>query len=89
MPEHRIITGPFNTALEDSLARDVADAKAADPLAPVVVLVGSNMLGMYLARMLARRGASHAGIRFLTPKRRKPPRGRYSTDSTRTTTSAR
>jgi hypothetical protein len=66
MPEHCIITGSFSTVLEDALARDIADAKNADPLAPVVVLVGSNMLGTYLARMLARRGASHVGIRFLT-----------------------
>ncbi len=37
-----------------------------DPLAPPVVLVGSNLLGLYLRRFLVLRGLNHINIRFLT-----------------------
>ncbi len=35
-------------------------------MVPLVVLVGSNLLGLYLRRLLVQRGISHLNIRFLT-----------------------
>jgi len=53
--ERRVVVGPFRPVLEDALAGRIRAAKADDPGAPVLVLVGSNMLAMYLRRLLAER----------------------------------
>ena len=40
-------------------------ARAADPLAPVTVLVGQTLVKRYLPRMLAQRGIAHINVRFV------------------------
>ncbi len=57
--------GPFQPDLETALAEKVRAAKAEDGGAPVVVLVGSNMLGLYLCRLLAEQMPLW-NVRFLT-----------------------
>jgi ATP-dependent helicase/DNAse subunit B len=61
-----LIYGPFHPGLEAAFCREVAAARRADPLSALHVLVGSNILGAYLSRMLARSGVSHVNVRFLT-----------------------
>ena len=63
---HRLFIGPFQPELEEALFAWVSKKKEGDPLAPVAVLVGSNLLGVYLRRLLVRRGLSHINVRFLT-----------------------
>ncbi|MGA2263052.1 MAG: PD-(D/E)XK nuclease family protein, partial [Acidobacteriota bacterium] len=62
---HRIFTGTF-TALEARLIDLMADEQAGDPLAPVAVLVGSNILAAYLKSRIAGRGRAAANLRFYT-----------------------
>jgi len=50
-----LIVGPFHPTLEDALAERVRRAKADDPGAAALVLVGSNALGVYLRRLLGGR----------------------------------
>src|SRR5436309_1799592 len=52
--------------LEESLALEVRRARAVDPLRPIGLLVGSNLLGLYLRRLLARRLGAIAAVRTLT-----------------------
>lgn len=60
-----VVTGLFWPALERTLTEELLRRKKADPLAPVVVLVGSNLTGLYLSRRLGvLRG--HANLRFIT-----------------------
>jgi ATP-dependent helicase/nuclease subunit B len=49
---HRIYTGSFD-ALEKRLFASIEEQQAADPLAPVIVLVGSNLLALYLKGRIA------------------------------------
>lgn len=63
---HPLFIGPFQPELEEEFLNFIQRKKAADPLAPVVVLVGSNLLGLYLRRLLVLRGFDHLNIRFLT-----------------------
>lgn len=63
---HTIIFGPFQPHLEDSLVAAVTALRADDPLAPALLLVGSNHLGHGLTRLLARRLGGVAGLRTLT-----------------------
>lgn len=54
----------------EALARAVARAKAAGPLAPVTVVVGSNFVGLSLRRLLGSGqlgGRGLANVTFLTP----------------------
>ena len=60
-----LVQGQFR-ALRPRLLDEIASVKQSDPLAPVVVLVGSNMLGIELRRALAARSAGHVNVRFLT-----------------------
>lgn len=46
--------------------RAIASAQDGDPLAPVLVLAGSNTLATFLARDLALQGHPVAGVRFIT-----------------------
>ncbi|MEO5658161.1 MAG: PD-(D/E)XK nuclease family protein [Nitrospiria bacterium] len=48
-----VVTGPFHPALEDALVKTVALQRAADPLAPVLVLVPSDGIRRRLAWRLA------------------------------------
>lgn len=63
---HRLILGPFQPDLEEGFLQFVRSRKDRDPLQPLVVLVGSNLLGLYLRRLLVQRGNNHINIRFLT-----------------------
>src|SRR6059036_3338605 len=62
---HRIFTGPF-IALEERLIQDIAGLQSEDPLAPVAILVGSNVLATYLKYRIAERGRAAANLRFYT-----------------------
>jgi ATP-dependent helicase/nuclease subunit B len=61
-----LFLGPFQPELEKAFFEWVRSRKERDPWAPLVVLVGSNLLGLYLRRQLARRGLNHINLRFLT-----------------------
>ncbi len=63
---HRLILGPFQPDLEDELLTLVRAKKEGDPLRPVVALVGSNLLGLYLRRLFVLRGFDHFNLRLLT-----------------------
>jgi len=60
-----LLCGPFSE-LEARLFAAIDEEKRADPLAPVDVLVGSNLLAVHLRRGYAERRGAHANLRFLT-----------------------
>ena len=51
--KREVVMGAFQPVLEGALVGRIRAAKADDPGAPVVVLVGSNRLAVYLRRQLA------------------------------------
>jgi hypothetical protein len=61
---HNLITGGFQH-LEREFFRRMTSARAADPLAPAVVLVPNALLRKHLARSLADSGSPHANVHFL------------------------
>ena len=63
---HRLVLAPFPPDLEEGFLHIVKSRKGRDLMCPLVVLVGSNLLGLYLRRLLVQRGISHLNIRFLT-----------------------
>lgn len=64
-PRHTLFTGGF-AALEERFLEEVRSLKEGDPLRPVDVLVGSNLLGVYLRRRAAEALGGVANLRFLT-----------------------
>jgi RecB family exonuclease len=64
-PGHTLFTGEF-PALEARFLDEVRSLKGADPLRSVEVLVGSNLLGVYLRRRAAEALGGVANLRFLT-----------------------
>jgi RecB family exonuclease len=62
---HCILTGPFD-ALEPRLLELIAEQQVTDPLAPVAILVGSNILASYLKSRIAAQGRATANVRFYT-----------------------
>ncbi len=62
---HRIFTGPFE-ALETMLVAEIGRRQSRDRLAPVPILVGSNLLAAHLKRRVALEAGTAANIRFLT-----------------------
>ena len=62
---HRIYTGSF-AALENRLMREFEELQDSDPLSPVAVLVGSNLLATYLRRRFAEERGPAANIRYYT-----------------------
>ncbi len=62
---HHIFTGTF-ASLEFRLIHMVTERQAQDPLAPVRVVVGSNVLASHLKIRLADRGKACANVRFHT-----------------------
>ena len=62
----KLLTGEFNTALECALAREIAREQSPERGRPVIVLVGSNMLALYLRRRLAEIGPPLWNVRFFT-----------------------
>jgi ATP-dependent helicase/nuclease subunit B len=61
-----LFLGPFQPGLENAFLAWVRGKKEKDRFAPLVVLVGSNLLGLYLQRQLVRQGLNHINLRFLT-----------------------
>lgn len=64
-PGHTLYVGDF-AALEVRFLDEIRALKAFDPLRPVDVLVGSNLLGVYLRRRAAETFGGIANLRFLT-----------------------
>ncbi len=64
-PGHTLYVGGF-AALEARFLDEVLALKAGDPLRAVDVLVGSNLLGVYLRRRAAEKFGGVANLRFLT-----------------------
>lgn len=65
--EHRLFTGSFHPELESALAREVGEFKRRHgPLAPLTILVPTNLLKVYLPRRLAESFGGHANLRFQT-----------------------
>jgi ATP-dependent helicase/nuclease subunit B len=69
-PEHdsmttRVLTGTFEV-LEARFLEMIEEKQAGDSLAPVAVLVGSNILSAYLKSRMAARGHSVANVRYYT-----------------------
>lgn len=62
---HQLLTGEF-AALEARFVEEVRALKEGDPLRPVDVLVGSNLLGVYLRRRAAEALGGVANLRLLT-----------------------
>ncbi len=62
---HTLFTGGF-AALEERFLDEVRALKGGDPLRAVDVLVGSNLLGVYLRRRAAEALGGIANLRFLT-----------------------
>ncbi len=64
-PEHRLVCGSF-PALEPEFLAAIRALKRHDPLRPIQVLVGSNLLAVYLRRRAAGEFGAVANLRFLT-----------------------
>src|SRR5436309_13122464 len=62
---HQIYAGLFE-ALETRLLAQIAARQKGDPLAPVALLVGSNVLASYLKYRIAEQGRAVANLRFYT-----------------------
>lgn len=62
----RAIAGRLHFGLEEALFREIAGARRSGDLSPLYVLVGSNLLGMYLRRKAARGVGGIFNVRFLT-----------------------
>ncbi len=65
LSSHLIYTGTF-AALETRFLETIAEEQREDPLAPVAVLVGSNILASYLNGRIAECGRAAANLRFHT-----------------------
>lgn len=52
--------------LEEYLRESIEACKQENPLQPLRVVVDTNLTGVYLRRLLARRGTSHLNVRFST-----------------------
>jgi len=59
---------PGKGGLAETFVDQVRSIKGSDPLKPIVVLVGSNVLKLYLQRLLAIRLSGHANVSFLLLK---------------------
>jgi len=64
--KRQLFLAPFQPELEEAFLSFIKRKKDRDPLAPVAVLVGSNLLGLYLRRLFVLRGFDHINLRFLT-----------------------
>lgn len=62
---HRVLVGSF-PALEPAFLEAIRALKEMDPLRPVEILVGSNLLAVYLRRRAAEEFGAVANLRFLT-----------------------
>ena len=64
--KRQLFLGPFQPELEEAFFALIKEKREQDPLAPLVVLVGSNLLALYLRRLLVLKGLNHINIRFCT-----------------------
>lgn len=64
-PAHRLFAGSF-PALEPAFLGAIRVLKEQDPLRRVEILVGSNLLAVYLRRRVAAEFGAVANLRFLT-----------------------
>src|ERR1043166_9256728 len=65
--KHRFHTGSFFPELESALANEIANFKQEHgALAPLTILVPTNLLKVYLPRRLAESFGGHANLRFQT-----------------------
>lgn len=62
----RIVTGRFRTELEEALLGELNAVRRTDPFGPIRVLVGSNLLGIYLKRRLAEASSGLFNVHFHT-----------------------
>ena len=67
-PRKSLVTGGFHPTLEEALLAHLEDTVTAAPLCEVPVVVPTNLLGLRLSRLLARRTGGHANVRFMTMK---------------------
>jgi superfamily I DNA/RNA helicase len=63
----RLVLGDYRE-LETAFYDIVRDLKKPDPLAPVIVLIPSHLLGLHLSRFLAENDFPHINMRFWTLK---------------------
>ena len=63
-----LVTGGFHPTLEEALLAHLESTVTAAPLCEVPVVVPTNLLGLRLSRLLARRTGGHANVRFMTMK---------------------
>jgi len=61
-----IRTGLIHQELEEAFLNEVQSVKQADPLIPLVVLVGSRLLAQYLTNRLIETGNTFFNLRFIT-----------------------
>ncbi len=66
MPTTIINCGQWHPELEQAFFDDIIKTKQADPLQPVVVLIGSRLLADYLLWRLSELGINSFNIRFVT-----------------------
>lgn len=64
-PRTIVRTGLLIPDLEEGLFEQIARTKAANPLAPLLVVVGSRFVAFYLTRKFAERGANLYDVRFV------------------------
>ncbi len=65
MPQRRLVAADF-PLLEERFIEHIRGLREHDRLAPIVVLVPTNLLRLHLARTLARRDVNHLNVRFVT-----------------------
>jgi len=64
--QNQLFLAPFQPELEEAFLDFIKEKKERDPLIPLVVLVGSNLLRLYLRRLFVQKGLNHINLRFLT-----------------------
>lgn len=64
--EHALHLSTSEAVLSARLLADLRAAREGRPLAPALVLVRSNLVGLQLGRRLAREAGAYANVRFLT-----------------------
>ncbi|HUL37512.1 MAG TPA: PD-(D/E)XK nuclease family protein [Thermodesulfobacteriota bacterium] len=60
-----LLTGDY-PALESAFANEIKASRSEDPFNPLLILVSSKLLGLYLRRFLAEGGIPHFNLRFKT-----------------------
>jgi ATP-dependent helicase/nuclease subunit B len=64
--DKKLYLGSFHPFLEESLCSEVQRVRTRDQVNPILILVGSNLLGLYLRRMLAQKLGVIFNVRFFT-----------------------